>query len=195
MDETQTQETQETSPRLKTLKNGAIYDLDKGRIVANPGGGKSAITPARSRELREIRAAKAERLMRERITAATAKVSDLPISGAPQAVAEAAGILWDEIVLNEDAYHRDRLEAFLKLTERAGMTSERKRSDAENPSREAVGELVGVVRELRQAILDTAGPPAEVIEGKVTDTRKDLPYESGLRSERDISEPNNSDDE
>jgi len=34
----------EVKPRTKVLKNGAIYDMDKGRIVANPGGGKYAIT-------------------------------------------------------------------------------------------------------------------------------------------------------
>lgn len=28
----------------KLLPNGAVYDLDRGRIVANPGGGKHAIT-------------------------------------------------------------------------------------------------------------------------------------------------------
>ena len=33
-------------PRTKVLKNGAVYDLDKGRIVANPGGGTHAITSA-----------------------------------------------------------------------------------------------------------------------------------------------------
>ena len=29
---------------VKRLKNGAIYDMDNGRIVANPGGGSHAIT-------------------------------------------------------------------------------------------------------------------------------------------------------
>lgn|SRR5574341_1167 len=41
----------QVEPRLKTLKNGAVYDLDKGRIVANPGGGTQAITSDSAREL------------------------------------------------------------------------------------------------------------------------------------------------
>ena len=36
---------------VKILKNGAVYDLDKGRIVANPGGGTTAITQANATEL------------------------------------------------------------------------------------------------------------------------------------------------
>lgn len=32
------------------LANGAIYDLDKGRIVANPGGGTHAITSDNARQ-------------------------------------------------------------------------------------------------------------------------------------------------
>lgn len=42
MDDTSTPAT--ASPRTKILANGAVYDLDKGRIVANPGGGRAAIT-------------------------------------------------------------------------------------------------------------------------------------------------------
>jgi len=35
-----------TVPNLRTLKNGAVYDMDKKRIVANPGGGSAALTKA-----------------------------------------------------------------------------------------------------------------------------------------------------
>ena len=41
----------QAAPRTKVLKNGAVYDLDKGRIVANPGGGTTAITQANATEL------------------------------------------------------------------------------------------------------------------------------------------------
>jgi hypothetical protein len=39
----------------KTLKNGAIYDLEKHRIVSNPGGGSHAITKDNSGEMRARR--------------------------------------------------------------------------------------------------------------------------------------------
>jgi len=44
------EETQEdqAKPRTRILENGAVYDIDKGRIVANPGGGKYAITAQNS---------------------------------------------------------------------------------------------------------------------------------------------------
>ena len=38
-------------PNVRVLANGAVYDLDKGRIVANPGGGTHAITSENARAL------------------------------------------------------------------------------------------------------------------------------------------------
>jgi hypothetical protein len=40
-----------TGANLKTLKNGAIYDMDIKRIVANPNGGTSAITKETSSDM------------------------------------------------------------------------------------------------------------------------------------------------
>ena len=42
----------EIVPRYKTLSNGAVYDLQAGRICANPGGGTTAITQANTSEYR-----------------------------------------------------------------------------------------------------------------------------------------------
>lgn len=42
-------------PNLRTLKNGAIYDMDKKRIVANPGGGTHAITSENASEFHQAR--------------------------------------------------------------------------------------------------------------------------------------------
>jgi hypothetical protein len=44
--------------QLITLKNGALVDPVTRRIVANPGGGKSAITPAVSSDMLKLRAEK-----------------------------------------------------------------------------------------------------------------------------------------
>jgi hypothetical protein len=41
--------------RTKTLANGAVYDLDQKRIVANPGGGTAAITQANASALARMR--------------------------------------------------------------------------------------------------------------------------------------------
>lgn len=156
---------EETQPRTKILKNGAVYDLDKGRIVANPGGGKSAITPERSKELRELRAAKAARLLREAIVTETMDALDVPKHGAAESVAAAGGILWREIVLNPEAYARDRIAAYEKLSERAEMTSEHKRlGDEKTPS----SDLAGAVNELT-AILRAAMQPRDAVDAPADD--------------------------
>ena len=43
---------------LVVYKNGAVYDRSKGRIVANPGGGTTAITQANTSEMARLRAEK-----------------------------------------------------------------------------------------------------------------------------------------
>lgn len=59
-----TLETTTNTPRTKVLSNGAVYDLDRGRIVANPGGGKHAITSDNARDMVNIRMEqKRQRLM------------------------------------------------------------------------------------------------------------------------------------
>ena len=67
-DDTQTEEKQPTQiaeqqaeytatpPRTKVLKNGAIYSLDKGRIIGNPPGGTTnAITQAQAGAMANLR--------------------------------------------------------------------------------------------------------------------------------------------
>ena len=39
----------------KVLRNGAVYDMDKKRIVANPGGGTTAITQATASAMATLR--------------------------------------------------------------------------------------------------------------------------------------------
>jgi len=53
-------------PRTKVLKNGAVYDLDRKRIVANPGGGTAAFGTQQAAMARERKA----ELKRETIAAA-----------------------------------------------------------------------------------------------------------------------------
>jgi hypothetical protein len=152
---------------INIYESGAEYNATRGHLVKPPP--HALITPERSRQLREMRAAKAARLLREKITAATAKVSDLPIKSAPEAVAEVGGILWEEIVLNADAYPRDRMEAFEKLTERAEMSNKVNRENSEKnisdvgvlAASAALTELVGFLRSAIQ--------PRETIDGAVSD--------------------------
>ena len=50
--------TENEQPRTKILENGAVYDMDRGRIVSNPGGGKYAITSDNARDMVRARVEK-----------------------------------------------------------------------------------------------------------------------------------------
>ena len=52
MDEEVTEVT--TGSNLRVLSNGAVYDMERGRIVANPGGGKHAITSESARDMQML---------------------------------------------------------------------------------------------------------------------------------------------
>lgn len=56
---------EEEQQNTRVLKNGAIYDMDKKRIVANPGGGTQAITSENYHQYAAARAAKRARLYAE----------------------------------------------------------------------------------------------------------------------------------
>ena len=78
---------------------------------------------------------KAAAALRARILAATQKRSDVQLTGAADAVAEAGGILWDEIVMADPetagVYPRDRLEAWEKIGKYAGVLPADVRQPAE----------------------------------------------------------------
>jgi hypothetical protein len=52
-------------PNTKVLKNGAVYDMDKGRIVANPRGGTQAITSANARDMQRLAVEKKRSVMNQ----------------------------------------------------------------------------------------------------------------------------------
>jgi len=58
--------------QYKTLSNGAIYDLEAKRIVANPGGGSKAITQANASAYHQARREK----MRQAASAAIARATN-----------------------------------------------------------------------------------------------------------------------
>lgn len=132
--------------------NGMERDVEKNTIIRPPTA--ALITKQTSHDMHKKRQEKASRLLREKIRAATEKVSDQKIPTSAAAVAEAGGILWDEIVLNAEAYPRDRLDAWLKIGQMAGVISNAREREEPGKSDPAgtIGALADLVRELRQAV-------------------------------------------
>ena len=136
---------------------------ETGVIVRGPGGifGKGTrspaqITPQNAHEYHRMRQQKTARLLREAIVAETIDKLELPGTGTgpAEAVAAAGGILWREIVLNQNSYDRDRLEAFDKIGKHAGMLSEAKQAPALEAAASIADQLHGlaaIARALKQA--------------------------------------------
>jgi hypothetical protein len=150
------QETTQQAPRTKVLKNGAVYDLDKGRIVAmDPSKNPHTITAQKSNEFRQQRKEKQAALLRQAIVSETGDLLQVPTRGAAAAVAAAGGILWREIVLSPDAYPRDRMEAWEKLGRHAGILADPREPAQDTPLQQAAqftSALADLVRTLRATI-------------------------------------------
>jgi hypothetical protein len=159
-----------TNTRTKVLSNGAVYDLDKKRIVANPGGGTTAITSEKASEFH----ARRQELKRQRIIAGAAKVlervgdwekpDDLD-------VVEAIGEAVMEKALDVDSKGQIAAAQFI-LTEAGLSAAQARREDAgggENSisgSPEALMRLVELLEAERSAAVDRA----RAIDVTATDT-------------------------
>lgn len=152
----------QTPTRTKILRNGAVYDLDKGRIVANPGGGNSAFTPETSLKAKERLA----ELKREAVIRGAARAlektgewdtpSDVDVI---EAISEAVTMK----ALNPD--NPKQVDAARFVFQESGMAeSQPKPSDSDQQFAEISGALFAVLDVLRDAI-----QPREIVDGTVTD--------------------------
>lgn len=96
--------------------------LQEPEIIRGPDGRflpgtrpPGRITPENAHEFHRLRREKMRARLRARIREETQGATDIPLHGSADAVAEAAAILWHDIVLNPEAYARDRLEALWKI--------------------------------------------------------------------------------
>jgi hypothetical protein len=136
---------------INVYESGAEYSVTRGHLIKAPPS--ALITKETARSMAQKRQDKVARKLRERIKLATEKVSDLPIRDSAEAIAEAGGILWDEIVLNPNAYHRDRLEAYTKLGQIAeGIPNASIRQDAEKSNPAAIAALNAGTAQLLAAV-------------------------------------------
>lgn len=79
------------------------------------------ITRENATEYHRKRQEKARSLLRTRIREVTQTRGGVDARSSAEAIAEAGAMLWEEVVLNPDAYPRDRLDAYLKLGQLVGI--------------------------------------------------------------------------
>lgn len=110
--------------RYKVLPNGAVYDKSIGRIVANPGGGKSAITQATSSEMRARRMELAREAVARGMIDGAASLKDISPSNVTEydAVSLMAANLTNIAATKQD---RAAIEAFRAVNQAAGLVQER----------------------------------------------------------------------
>ena len=121
-----------TGERYRTLKNGAIYDLEAGRIAANPGGGTSAITQANASEYHKLYAQK--RLEAE--LAAGRGLARVAVSGPSEfdAWSDIAENMGSLAMQSNPKYGRVSVEAARVVGQMTGFIAERGRNTGELPA-------------------------------------------------------------
>jgi hypothetical protein len=159
-----------TNTRTKVLSNGAVYDLDKKRIVANPGGGTTAITSEKASEFH----ARRQELKRQRIMAGAAKVLERVgdwETPNDMDVVEAIGEAVMENALDVDS--KKQIEAAKFILTEAGLSAadarrgnEQDSGNSISGSPEALMRLVALLEAERSAAVDRA----RAIDVTATDT-------------------------
>jgi hypothetical protein len=109
--------------RYKTLANGAIMSLETKRIVANPGGGKSAITSANASEYQRLRFAKYQQAVQDAIVDGT-KVKPGDVFAGIRTLARA-----QVAIANDKRQGRASTEAYKTLVAHAGLIADKHDTD------------------------------------------------------------------
>ena len=152
----------------KILSNGAVYDMEKKRIVANPGGGKYAITSENASEFH----AKRQEKKRAVIAAAAAEAVENDAlrrtHGDEAWIAAIAQAQFLKATTPDDPKSTD---AARFLLQEAGLSDARQQPAT--PA-EAVGdilrELAAVAREIAEA---TRRDDADIVDGVAATTHSD----------------------
>lgn len=137
-------------------ENTAVIVRDKNGRFAPGTKTHAPITKENAHIYRRRREEKAAAALRARILESTRKRSTLPLNTSADAVAEAGAYIWDEVVLGQDVYPRDRLEAWEKLSKYAQvLPSDLKRQDDNTSTAQAaaLGAAAGAAAALK-AVLD-----------------------------------------
>jgi len=147
---------QETGHSMREYQNGMIRDMQTARIVKPPN--TSVITSENASDYHRMRREKKERMIRNEILEKQNRLSAndpkriRPASNAIEAIAISAGLLWEEIVLNQKAYARDRLQAYQEMTREAGMSNSKNGGENpgnSNPNSNQILILIGQILENR----------------------------------------------
>ena len=152
----------------KILRNGAVYDMEKKRIVANPGGGKYAITSENASEFH----AKRQEKKRAVIAAAAAEaVENDALRRAHGDEAWIAAIAQAQFLKATTPDDPKSTDAARFLLQEAGLSDARQQPAT--PA-EAVGdilrELAAVAREIADA---TRRDDADIVDGVTATTHSD----------------------
>jgi hypothetical protein len=115
-----------SNPRYRVLKSNAVYDTEKGRIVGTVGKNPHAITAQNAHVLLRKRQEKQSALLRAALRREHNSKMEPKANSSAAVFAESGALLYSEIVLNADAYPRDRLEAWEKLGKHAQVLGDNK---------------------------------------------------------------------
>lgn len=158
---------------IAIYESGAEYNQSKGRLVKAPP--KAQITPENSNEYKRKRQEKAARLLRERIVQAHNRGDMEPVKGSAEAFAESGALLYEEIVLDKNAYPRDRMDVWEKLGKYGGVLPSdiRKQDDTAQAVATAAAAGAAVATVLERVLRDVRQAQERgAVEGRVVDVNE-----------------------
>lgn len=147
---------------INVYESGAEYDTTDKKLIKGPTG--SQITAENASVYIRRRQEKQARLLREAIVTETNDKLTMKYSGPAAAVAAAGGILWREVVLDETAYPRDRMEAWEKLGKYAQVLPSdiRQAQPEQSPAGGVAGMAVEMATAFARVLADIVKQQAQI---------------------------------
>lgn len=158
--------------QIRVYDNGMEQRVDNGRMIKAPD---SAVirTTEKSHELQRKRREKTQALLRVRITEAHNRKMQ-PVRTSAGAFADSGALLYEEVVLNADAYPRDRIEAWEKLGKYADvLPADIRGGGGAEPTATAQAAAIGAASALK-FIQDVIAAKATIQSADVIDIRNEI---------------------
>ena len=159
---------------INVYESGAEYNLTRGHLV-KPAAGTVIRSPEKATALNRKRKEKMQRLTRARLVETHNGVMPNPVRSSAAAFAEALAMLWEQVVLNSEAYPRDRKEVLDMVAKYADLQPADMKEQAEDTAAllnaaasaanaEAAATLLRVLEDVQKI---QQGKKPDTIEGRV----------------------------
>jgi hypothetical protein len=163
--------------QINIYDNGMEQDADTGKIIKPPSG--VAFNSETGKLANNKRQEKFREYLGNRLTEVHNSIMPNQVTNGDEALAESLAMIHEQVVLNPDAYPRDRLEATNQLTRHLDLVIERSKKEQEDAAKltaltsvanvESARLILRILNDIAKLQAGEAVTPPRFIDGKLVE--------------------------